>query len=457
MVQVYCLTCKRFKTRSFKGCIKAHHILVFNNEDYHYHPDIDESRTDVWTQRFINKPFENIDVFCYKESNLAGLCPLHKQAAKGFCINCNRLICFEEKTHFTHQHFIFSDYGFELKTWPLSVDDELEIEHQHMLYNVYAKLIEDEETMKETADKALKNIFDSIYKEAIKANAVGNSTIRFWLNEVIKILNAWSSNDFEKDLEQARIALIQSDTIIRNILIGPNVCKLIQLFEKSKQRYENHHFINQHYSNDFVFANEMITKDENDLHRNRFSFHMHNAGMWFKCRFIEREDDNLIEITPWNREVNTYEIFGPRSIEQFDFNAERLLRFITPGNRLCIWRTDNETRTVIDYPYHFVRLISTYNTDIEFMGRTEDGTIYYKRGEKWDRLKFSAKYDNEIEMFVGSSFTDEPEYGLLVSKRYIHRFGQPDIKISNAISVSYDDDFVIAVLPRNVKRIPLII
>ena len=134
-VLVYCIRCKKLKTlKSIKACIdKKHAYVVFDKfvkfddklieENNDENEAVEEVAERIWRSRFIDIEDEAVEVYDYNKQfkelllnpSSEAICPVHQKRAYGFCFDCDRFICLEEKTHFNHVHLLFSDFGFENK------------------------------------------------------------------------------------------------------------------------------------------------------------------------------------------------------------------------------------------------------------------------------------------------------------------------------------------------------
>lgn len=98
-------------------------------------------------------------------------------------------------------------------------------------------------------------------------------------------------------------------------------------------------------------------------------------------------------------------------------------------NELVCVDLETAEEEVISCPVEFVRLLTLYRTDIEVMGVTNYGDIYYLLNDKWYKLGFEFKYDEKLRTYIGSNYTKNPDRGALCSKMFIHRFNGETIKI----------------------------
>ena len=104
----YCFNCKKFKSfRAYLSCIKKHHKVIRYDDRHKFseiiadQDDKDKANFEVWKNRFIEQDVEEIETYDYSKGIHDNLCPLHGMKAYGFCLDCDRLICFEEKSHFS--------------------------------------------------------------------------------------------------------------------------------------------------------------------------------------------------------------------------------------------------------------------------------------------------------------------------------------------------------------------
>lgn len=127
----YCLKCKQYKD-DYDECVRKKHPFVRFDKLYQYDCELIDKQLEgekvsqakrriqemriarrIWRWRFINPPSEEIIPYDYTQwtENLGCNCPIHNKRPYGFCIDCDRLVCFDENTHFSHRYILFSDHG----------------------------------------------------------------------------------------------------------------------------------------------------------------------------------------------------------------------------------------------------------------------------------------------------------------------------------------------------------
>ena len=131
----YCYNCQKFQSqKAYLSCIKRHHKVIEYDDRYKYTDiianedvdDVDQANYEIWKRRFIEPDDEEIEVYDYSKGIKDNLCPEHGKKAFGFCIDCDRLICFEEKSHFSHHYILFRDYDINNDIIDNEEDDDFE-------------------------------------------------------------------------------------------------------------------------------------------------------------------------------------------------------------------------------------------------------------------------------------------------------------------------------------------
>lgn len=299
--QFYCMKCKKYK-RSIKTCVKAHHSIVQFNPYYKYPESIAKFGEKIWKHRFVKLDPEPIDTYIYgKNIQVSCLCPLHQQPARGFCFDCDRLFCFEKKTHFSHKHILFADFGIENEK-SFTSDDAFDAEYHINVVKQTSELIKNKDSIFADSRIVQRGVLGMLAQAcaqtcnssniSIKPSPSGSSgsdILTSFIIQAMNVVNGWNETDFDNDIKETKKVYRDSTQELKRLSFTPQVQTLILLYKLPKYDFifpQQHEWGN--YS--FFIKNSIICLE---THNNFGNYYIY-GNRW-------NRDDHLIKFSVRNR------------------------------------------------------------------------------------------------------------------------------------------------------------
>lgn len=237
----YCSNCKQFRYGVIH-CIAKRHNLYINS--FEYSPDFKDRvfavlRRDNLFNAIIEKyellpslpSFEHTILFIARfvekietpiidhRPLLSPLCPVHNKPPLGYCLTCNRNICFTEMLHFDHEYYIYEETK-------LTLPEQVVSQHSLTLLNDYnicfKQLTSYNERLianNQTFDKFVSTIGKHLSSDI-------NPTIKYGLIQCLQQFTEPVSDMICKDKSELETKLSTMKTALNNQVLPKEIAEL---------------------------------------------------------------------------------------------------------------------------------------------------------------------------------------------------------------------------------------
>lgn len=527
--QYYCLRCKCFKQLvDIKRCIeKKHQYIALDYLVEYDHELIEENREKdehveevierIWHSRFIEPPDEPIKRYEYDDAQKIvlrvdeeAICPVHQKHARGFCFDCNRLICLSEYMHFKHRHLLFSDYGFKnepivneglesdpipSKRAPLYDEQAAEIAHSLELIKENHAVLEQRKSILREAtalkDKSIQLLLSAALNSSwvvTRDDCIQAACLLTTLKEDMYEANFEAlETEMNKTLEKLKLYTIpiRMREFLRRISenIKP-VYKIRGAFNLAFIMFETPVYVDGagRYCTEATLnaANRDVIEFSLHINRRRYGIAMRQstreirigsfdldtyeqkqiavAHKYRDFNHISRYVDTKLGFVSDENKLIEIDLITMEVHEVCDCECKRLITVFENRDSFRLGNSfiESENEAPLNFKDKLLRSL-TFTPDKQplssactYMIQKDDGSLWYMRErlDGWIRVEYDP-LDDEIEAFVRSPFTTDVNKGAFMSRNYIHKADLPALPIRcNSV---YFECKTLLILNRSVK------